>query len=106
MNRPDALNAWTQQLGREMSEALDEVAADPEVRAIVLTGAGRAFSSGADLKADRELTADGSAERGLGAARGLQPADPAGADDPQTGDRGRQRARRSGSGARWRWPPI
>ena len=53
MNRPDALNAWTQQLGREMSEALDSVAADPEVRAIVLTGAGRAFSSGADLKADR-----------------------------------------------------
>jgi 2-(1,2-epoxy-1,2-dihydrophenyl)acetyl-CoA isomerase len=59
MNRPGALNAWTQQLGREMSEALDEVATDPEVRAIVLTGAGRAFSSGADLKAERELTADG-----------------------------------------------
>jgi 2-(1,2-epoxy-1,2-dihydrophenyl)acetyl-CoA isomerase len=59
MNRPEALNAWTQQLGREMTDALDEVAAEPEVRAIVLTGAGRAFSSGADLKAERELTADG-----------------------------------------------
>ena len=59
MNRPGALNAWTQQLGREMSEALDEVATDPEVRAIVITGAGRAFSSGADLKAERELTTDG-----------------------------------------------
>ena len=51
LNRPDALNAWTRQLGEELTQALDEVAADPEVRAIVLTGAGRAFSSGADLRA-------------------------------------------------------
>ncbi len=59
LNRPEALNAWTKQLGREMTEALDEAAADPEVRAIVVTGAGRAFSSGADLKAERELSTDG-----------------------------------------------
>jgi 2-(1,2-epoxy-1,2-dihydrophenyl)acetyl-CoA isomerase len=64
MNRPEALNAWTEQLGREMTDALDELAADPEVRAIVLTGAGRAFSSGADLKADRELTGDGAPDVG------------------------------------------
>jgi len=51
MDRPDALNAWTRQLGRELHEAIDGAAADPEVRAIVLTGTGRAFSSGADLKA-------------------------------------------------------
>jgi 2-(1,2-epoxy-1,2-dihydrophenyl)acetyl-CoA isomerase len=55
MNRPDALNAWTRQLGQELLQALDEAAADPEVRAIVLTGAGRAFSSGADLKAGHVL---------------------------------------------------
>ncbi|MGH2867152.1 MAG: enoyl-CoA hydratase/isomerase family protein [Solirubrobacteraceae bacterium] len=55
MNRPEALNAWTRQLGRDMISALDEAADDPELRAIVLTGAGRAFSSGADLKADGEL---------------------------------------------------
>jgi 2-(1,2-epoxy-1,2-dihydrophenyl)acetyl-CoA isomerase len=60
LNRPDALNAWTKQLGEEMNAALDHVAADPEVRAIVLTGAGRAFSSGADLKAGGELGLDGS----------------------------------------------
>ncbi len=59
MNRPEALNAWTKQLGRELTEALDEAAADPEVRAVVVTGAGRAFSSGADLKAERELSSDG-----------------------------------------------
>jgi len=60
MNRPEALNAWTRQLGREMMDALDEAAADPDVRAIVLTGAGRAFSSGADLKAVGELGGNGS----------------------------------------------
>jgi 2-(1,2-epoxy-1,2-dihydrophenyl)acetyl-CoA isomerase len=56
LNRPDALNAWTRQLGEDLIAALDDAAADPEVRAIVLTGAGRAFSSGADLKAGVELT--------------------------------------------------
>ncbi|HEX8977442.1 MAG TPA: enoyl-CoA hydratase-related protein [Solirubrobacteraceae bacterium] len=59
MNRPEALNAWTRQLGRDMMAALDEVADDPSLRAIVLTGAGRAFSSGADLKAGGELGSDG-----------------------------------------------
>jgi 2-(1,2-epoxy-1,2-dihydrophenyl)acetyl-CoA isomerase len=50
MNRPDALNAWTRQLGEEMLAALERADSDEEVRAVVLTGAGRAFSSGADLK--------------------------------------------------------
>jgi 2-(1,2-epoxy-1,2-dihydrophenyl)acetyl-CoA isomerase len=50
LNRPAALNAWTPQLGRDLGAALEHVADDPEVRAIVVTGAGRAFSSGADLK--------------------------------------------------------
>lgn len=59
LNRPDALNAWTAQLGRDMLAALEHAGDDPEIRAIVFTGAGRAFSSGADLKAGRQLTADG-----------------------------------------------
>jgi 2-(1,2-epoxy-1,2-dihydrophenyl)acetyl-CoA isomerase len=50
LNRPEALNAWTTQFGRELIAALDRCAEDPEVRAVVITGAGRAFSSGADLK--------------------------------------------------------
>jgi 2-(1,2-epoxy-1,2-dihydrophenyl)acetyl-CoA isomerase len=50
LNRPEALNAWTAQFGRELTAALDRCADDPDVRAVVLTGAGRAFSSGADLK--------------------------------------------------------
>jgi 2-(1,2-epoxy-1,2-dihydrophenyl)acetyl-CoA isomerase len=59
LNRPEALNAWTRQLGEEMQAALDRAAEDPEVRAIVFTGAGRAFSSGADLKTGPELTDHG-----------------------------------------------
>jgi 2-(1,2-epoxy-1,2-dihydrophenyl)acetyl-CoA isomerase len=60
LNRPEALNAWTKQLGRDLLEAIDDAASDPDVRAIVLTGAGRAFSSGADLKAGGELGPEGS----------------------------------------------
>jgi 2-(1,2-epoxy-1,2-dihydrophenyl)acetyl-CoA isomerase len=50
LNRPEALNAWTTELGEDMRSALEQAAADPGTRAIVFTGAGRAFSSGADLK--------------------------------------------------------
>jgi 2-(1,2-epoxy-1,2-dihydrophenyl)acetyl-CoA isomerase len=50
LNRPEALNAWNKQLGLDLLAALDQVAADDTARAVVLTGAGRAFSSGADLK--------------------------------------------------------
>jgi 2-(1,2-epoxy-1,2-dihydrophenyl)acetyl-CoA isomerase len=59
LDRPSALNAWTRQLGQELTSALDRATDDPAVRAIVLTGAGRAFSAGADLKADPELRPDG-----------------------------------------------
>ena len=48
LNRPEALNAISRTLEAELHEALDEADRDPEVRAIVLTGAGRAFSSGYD----------------------------------------------------------
>jgi 2-(1,2-epoxy-1,2-dihydrophenyl)acetyl-CoA isomerase len=58
LDRPAALNAWTGQLGQELTEAFDHAAADPDVRAIVLTGAGRAFSAGADLKAGIPAGAD------------------------------------------------
>jgi 2-(1,2-epoxy-1,2-dihydrophenyl)acetyl-CoA isomerase len=59
MNRPDALNAWTRQLGEELLAALERAAEDDEVRTVVLTGAGRAFSSGADLKRGVGLTPEG-----------------------------------------------
>ncbi|HST55473.1 MAG TPA: enoyl-CoA hydratase [Solirubrobacteraceae bacterium] len=50
LHRPDALNAWNTQLGLDLLAAVRAAADDPAVRAVVITGAGRAFSSGADLK--------------------------------------------------------
>jgi enoyl-CoA hydratase/carnithine racemase len=49
LNRPERLNAWTGTMGRELIEAFDRADADDEVRAIVVTGAGRGFCAGADL---------------------------------------------------------
>lgn len=51
LNRPETLNAWTAQFGHELKQVLEREAADPSVRAVMVTGAGRGFSSGADLKA-------------------------------------------------------
>jgi 2-(1,2-epoxy-1,2-dihydrophenyl)acetyl-CoA isomerase len=51
LNRPDSLNAWTAEFGHELKRVLEGEAADPSVRAVLITGAGRGFSSGADLKA-------------------------------------------------------
>src|SRR4051794_9546724 len=58
LNRPERLNAWTDQFGQELRKALLEDAADPSVRAVLVTGAGRGFSSGADLKEMLERGAD------------------------------------------------
>ena len=51
LNRPGSLNSWNEQFGLDLLAAIRAVAADPAVRAVTITGAGRAFSSGADLKA-------------------------------------------------------
>jgi 2-(1,2-epoxy-1,2-dihydrophenyl)acetyl-CoA isomerase len=60
LNRPEALNAWNAQFGEDLLAALREVTADEAARAVVLTGAGRGFSSGADLKdISTETTPDG-----------------------------------------------
>jgi enoyl-CoA hydratase/carnithine racemase len=50
LNRPERLNAWTARMGSELRAAFDQADADDEVRAIVLTGAGRGFCAGADLE--------------------------------------------------------
>ncbi len=51
LNRPDKLNAFNDEMARALLAALDDAAADASVRAVVLCGAGRGFSSGQDLAA-------------------------------------------------------
>jgi enoyl-CoA hydratase/carnithine racemase/RimJ/RimL family protein N-acetyltransferase len=50
LNRPDRLNAWTQTMFGELMDAFDRADADDDVRAVIVTGAGRAFCAGADLE--------------------------------------------------------
>ena len=51
-NRPDKLNALNRQTMDELTDVFTKIAADPEVRAVVITGAGKAFVAGADIKAE------------------------------------------------------
>jgi 2-(1,2-epoxy-1,2-dihydrophenyl)acetyl-CoA isomerase len=57
LNRPERMNAWSNGLSEDLLTVLREVAQDDDVRAVLLTGRGRAFCSGADLKegADKAL---------------------------------------------------
>ena len=56
LNRPDNLNAWNLQLGLDLLAAVERARDDDAVRAVMITGAGRGFSSGADLREQRETT--------------------------------------------------
>ncbi|KAA5804927.1 enoyl-CoA hydratase [Alkalicaulis satelles] len=54
LNRPDAMNAFTLEMGAELRAAFDETDADGSVRAVIVTGAGKAFCAGADLSTGAE----------------------------------------------------
>ena len=58
LNRPDRLNASNGELSRGLTAAFTRAAADPEVRVILVAGAGRAFCAGADLQVLGELSDD------------------------------------------------
>ncbi|HEY0757230.1 MAG TPA: enoyl-CoA hydratase-related protein [Ktedonobacteraceae bacterium] len=64
MNRPEVLNAVSEQMLDALGESMEEAALDESIRCVVLSGAGRAFGSGADLRgfAARHASTEGSAE--------------------------------------------
>ena len=63
LNRPERLNAWTQRMNGELVEAVTLCNDDPEVGAIVFTGAGRGFCAGADIRDNFQARLDGDGER-------------------------------------------
>ena len=63
LNRPENLNAWTTEMAAELSDALTTCNQRDEVRAVVITGAGRAFCAGADLGKGGESFASSEEER-------------------------------------------
>lgn len=85
LNRPDRLNAWTGVMAGEVNAALSAADKDPDVRAIILTGAGRGFCSGADMNDLGTISAAGGMEGG-GRRPAMQVSEEARADyrHPQT----------------------
>lgn len=72
LNRPEKLNAFAGHMRRDLAEALEHASSDPAARVVVITGAGRAFSTGADVKYMQDLMEREEAEefkRLLGAGR-------------------------------------
>lgn len=80
LNRPSVLNAWTDRMGYEVRHAVSQAEADPRVVGIVLTGAGRGFCAGADMK---RLSAISSGDRRVETAGDDLASDPG---DPSFGD--------------------
>jgi enoyl-CoA hydratase/carnithine racemase len=75
LNRPDRLNAWTPQMASEQAAAIRAANADEAVGAIVMTGAGRGFCAGADMRDTFRKRLDGVDPAGDGGTSGGMPAD-------------------------------
>jgi enoyl-CoA hydratase/carnithine racemase len=70
LHRPDKLNAWTAQMDQEVRAAIATAEADPDVRVIILTGAGRGFCAGADMLLLQSIAGAGSIPDGTHQALG------------------------------------
>jgi len=74
LNRPERMNAFTERLGLELRHAIAAFDVRDDIRAIVVTGAGRAFCAGADLEAGGDTFRGGASEERRHLARALAPA--------------------------------
>lgn len=66
LNRPEKLNAWSPEMARLVHETIEECNTDDGIGAVVITGQGRGFCSGADLRRDRAADTDTPRRRGEG----------------------------------------
>ncbi len=83
--RPDVLNAWTDRMAAEVRHAVAAAAADPRVVGIVLTGAGRGFCAGADLRRLSAIGSGGGHGAPVPAELAADPGDPSFGDDLHLG---------------------
>lgn len=58
LNRPEVLNAMNKELWLDLQQALEDVQSDPNIKVLIFTGEGRAFSTGADLKESKDRTVE------------------------------------------------
>ena len=75
LDRPDRLNAWTPGMASEQADAIRTANEDDEVGAIVMTGAGRGFCAGADIRDTFKSRLDGTDPGGDSEESGGMPAD-------------------------------
>lgn len=80
LNRPQALNAWTFRMGVEVKHAVAQAESDPAVVVIVITGAGRGFCAGADLK-DLKNISEGQTDTAVPPELEANPGDPSWGED-------------------------
>src|SRR5262245_56056927 len=81
LNRPDALNAWTDRMGKEVRHAVAAAEADPAVVGIIITGAGRAFCAGADMNTLSNIAEGSRPEGGQTTDWSAEPGDPGMGED-------------------------
>jgi enoyl-CoA hydratase/carnithine racemase len=85
LNRPEVLNAWTDQMGYELRHAVAAAERDPRVVGIVITGAGRGFCSGADIKRLSAVSAGDYTATELSGDLAADPGNPSFGDDLHLG---------------------
>ncbi|HEX6933898.1 MAG TPA: enoyl-CoA hydratase-related protein [Streptosporangiaceae bacterium] len=85
LNRPQALNAWTDRMGLEVRHAVSQAERDPRVVGIVITGAGRGFCAGADMRRLSAVSAGEYQAEAMPDELASEPGDPAFGDDLHAG---------------------